>query len=82
MPEPRSDYDDSDIRTHKPSLAAQMARYSELALALPACTFAGWLLGYVLDKWLGTKFFFIIGLLCGIAAGFVELVRTVLKSET
>jgi len=58
-----------------------VARYSQLAMALPAAAVVGLLMGYLLDKWLHTKWLYLVGLLFGIAAGFIELVRTVTKSE-
>ena len=48
---------------------------------MPACTVVGWLIGLALDHWLHTTWIYLAGLLLGIAAGFVELVRTVMKSE-
>jgi F0F1-type ATP synthase assembly protein I len=63
------------------SFWVQVARYSQLAMALPAATVVGWLIGYLLDKWLHTTWLYLVGLLLGIAAGFVELVRTVTRSE-
>ncbi|MFB3917038.1 MAG: AtpZ/AtpI family protein [Terriglobales bacterium] len=65
----------------KENVLVQLARYSQLAFTLPACTFAGLVLGYLLDKWLHTNWLYILGLLLGIAAGFVELIRTVTRSE-
>lgn len=61
----------------KPSLWLQMARYSELAFIFPATTVVGWLLGAGLDHWLHTRWFYLVGLLLGIVAGFVELIRMV-----
>jgi hypothetical protein len=58
-----------------------VARYSQLAMALPAATVAGWLIGYLLDRWLHTSWLYLAGLLFGIAAGFIELIRTVTRSE-
>jgi F0F1-type ATP synthase assembly protein I len=58
-----------------------VARYSQLAMALPAATIIGWIIGYLLDRWLHTTWLYLAGLLLGIAAGFVELVRTVTRSE-
>jgi F0F1-type ATP synthase assembly protein I len=57
----------------------QIARYSQLALTLPAATVVGWLIGLGLDHWLHTTWIYIPGLLVGIFAGFFELIRTVLK---
>ena len=73
----KSDDDISDSR----GLWQQMARYSQLAFVLPAATVVGWLLGAVLDKWLHTTWLYLAGLILGIVAGFVELIRTVMASE-
>jgi len=60
----------------------QVARYSQLAFVLPAATFVGWLLGAALDRWLHTGWLYLVGLLVGIVAGFVELIRTVTSTES
>ena len=57
----------------------QIARYSQLAFLLPAATAVGWLIGVGLDRWLHTTWLYIAGLLFGILAGFVELIRTVMR---
>ena len=58
-----------------------MARYSQLALVLPAATLVGWLIGVGLDKWLHTTWLYLLGLILGIVAGFVELIRTVMSDS-
>ncbi len=65
----------------KQSLWLQMARYSELAFIFPACTVAGWLVGVGLDHWLHTTWIYLVGLIVGIIAGFVQLIRTVASAE-
>jgi F0F1-type ATP synthase assembly protein I len=57
----------------------QFARYSQLAFVLPAALVVGWLLGAALDRWLHTTWIYLAGVLLGIAAGFIELIRTVLR---
>jgi len=57
----------------------QYARYGQLAFVLPAALVVGWLLGAALDRWLHTSWLYLAGILLGIAAGFVELIRTVLR---
>jgi len=64
----------------KKSFIVQAARYSQLALTLPAATVVGWLIGGALDKWLHTTWLYLAGLI-GIAAGFIELIRTVISQE-
>ncbi len=59
----------------------EVSRYIELGVLLPACTFIGWLIGAGLDKWLHTTWLYLLGLILGIAAGFVQLIRTVMASE-
>ena len=67
---------DSDA---KKNTWVQVGRYSQLALMLPAGTVVGWLLGSALDRWLHTTWISVVGLLLGIAAGMIELIRTVLR---
>jgi F0F1-type ATP synthase assembly protein I len=63
--------------SEKKKFAVQIARYSAIGMMLPAATFIGWLLGTALDRWLGTSWLYLVGLIIGIIAGFIELVRTV-----
>jgi F0F1-type ATP synthase assembly protein I len=63
------------------NLWALLGRYSSLAMLLPAATFAGYVCGYLLDRWLGTKFFTVICLLLGIAGGLVQFIRQVQKDS-
>jgi F0F1-type ATP synthase assembly protein I len=72
---------EEDPNPDKRSFWVAMARYSQLAFVLPAATAAGWILGALLDRWLHTTWLYLVGLLLGIAAGFVELLRTAMKSE-
>jgi F0F1-type ATP synthase assembly protein I len=59
----------------------QMANYAQLAVVFPAATVIGWLVGSALDRWLHTTWLYIVGLILGIAAGFVELIRTAAKNS-
>ena len=54
----------------------QMGNYAQLAIVFPAATLIGWLIGSVFDRWLHTNWLYIVGLILGIIAGFVELIRT------
>ena len=72
----------NDDRAGNKNFFVNLARYSQLAFVLPACTVVGWLVGVALDHWLHTNWIYLVGLIAGIAAGFVELVRTVMSSET
>jgi F0F1-type ATP synthase assembly protein I len=69
-----------DLEKDKKNVWVQMANYAQLAVIFPAATVIGWLIGVGLDRWLHTTWLYIVGLLMGIAAGFIELVRTALKN--
>jgi F0F1-type ATP synthase assembly protein I len=64
-----------DKNSAKTSLLAQLVRYSELAVIFPAATVVGWLIGAALDHWLHTTWLYLAGLIFGIVAGFVQLIR-------
>ncbi len=68
--------------SNEKSLWVQLANYSQLAFIFPAATVAGWLIGLALDHWLHTTWLYLAGLILGIIAGFVELIRTVRSSES
>ena len=72
----------SDENSKDKSLWLQLANYSQLAFIFPAATVAGWLIGLGLDHWLHTTWLYLAGLILGIVAGFIELIRTVLSSES
>ncbi len=60
----------------------QLANYAQLGIVFPAATVIGWLMGKALDHWLHTDWLYIVGLVLGIVAGFVELVRTAMKDSS
>lgn len=60
----------------KQSALTQGLKYTHIAFALPGGVIAGWLLGSLLDRWLGTSKLYLVGLLLGIVAGFYDLIRT------
>jgi ATP synthase protein I len=66
-------------RKKKNNAWVQVGRYTSLAFLLPSSIFIGYLIGYYLDKAFGTSFLYIVFLLIGIAAGFIELIREVQK---
>ena len=68
--------------TSDKNLWVQLARYSELAFIFPATTVAGWLIGLGFDHWLHTTWLYLVGLILGIVAGFVQLIRLVTSSDS
>ena len=65
----------------KPSPAARYAEYTSLALMLPAGTFVGYLIGHFLDKQFHTTWLQILFLILGSVAGFVGLIRQILRDS-
>ena len=61
--------------------AARYAEYSGLALLLPVSTFVGYLIGYWLDRALGTTWLRILLLVLGSVAGFVALIRQIMRDS-
>ena len=59
---------------------AQMGAYAHLAVMLPLATVIGWAIGAGLDRWLHTTWLYIVGLILGVVAGFVDLVRTATRN--
>ena len=60
---------------------AQLGAYAHLAVMLPLATIIGWAIGVGLDHWLHTTWLYLVGLILGIVAGFVDLVRTATKAQ-
>ena len=60
----------------------QLGRYSQIGFALPAATVIGWFAGRLLDHWLHTSWLYLAGLLVGIVAGFIELIRVASKPDS
>ena len=56
-----------------------VGEYPSLAFMLPLATLVGYVIGYLLDKAFGTHWIYIPGLIFGIAAGFVQLIRQFLR---
>jgi ATP synthase protein I len=57
------------------------ARYSEIGFIIPAAVFLGFFLGKGLDHWLHTKWLFLVGLIVGAVAGFIEMIRMATSSS-
>ena len=71
--------DDDQNSSQKRNFWLQYARYGQMAFVLPAALVVGWLIGAALDRWLHTTWLYLAGILLGIAAGFIELIRTAMR---
>jgi F0F1-type ATP synthase assembly protein I len=58
---------------------AMVGEYTSLAFLLPVSTFVGYGIGYLLDKAFGTHFLYVVFLVLGTIAGFVQLIRHILR---
>ena len=58
-----------------------LGRYLSLAFVLPSAVAAGYIVGYLLDHWLGTTYLKVVFLLLGIAAGLLELLRQLSRNN-
>ncbi len=56
-----------------------VGEYTSLAVMLPAATVVGYVIGYLLDRAFHTHFLYIPFLILGIAAGFVQLIRQLMR---
>lgn len=74
-------YTEPDQGIPKPNTGFLYAamRYTSMAMALPGFVAGGYILGYLLDKWLGTGYLKIVFLIIGIIGGFMELVRQLMR---
>jgi F0F1-type ATP synthase assembly protein I len=58
---------------------AMVSEYTALAFLLPVSTLVGYAIGYMLDKYFGTHYLYLVFLLLGIASGFVQLIRQLMR---
>jgi F0F1-type ATP synthase assembly protein I len=72
---------DQETPEQKKNVWLLVARYGHIGFILPTCVFVGLLIGAALDKWLGTKSFMLVGIILGSIAGFVELIRVMVKAN-
>jgi F0F1-type ATP synthase assembly protein I len=63
----------------KKPLAVMVGEYTSLAFLLPVSTLVGYAIGYLLDKAFGTHWLYIPFLILGTVAGFVQILRTLLR---
>jgi F0F1-type ATP synthase assembly protein I len=52
-----------------------LGKYLSLALTLPASVAAGYILGATADHWLHISFLRVLGILLGMAAGIIQVLR-------
>jgi len=58
------------------------ARYSQIAFIIPAAVVVGLLVGKLFDYWFHTRWLFLVGIILGAIAGFVDLIRTLMRDKS
>ena len=66
---------------NKKSAWKQVGDYASLGVMLPASTVTGYFIGLLLDRAFGTNFLYIVFLILGSVAGFVEMFRIVTRNS-
>ena len=64
------------------SAAVQWARYSQIAFIIPAAVVVGLLVGKLFDYWFHTHWLFLVGIIIGAIAGFVDLIRMLMRDKS
>ena len=65
-----------------PNAAVLWARYSQIAFIIPAAVVVGLLVGKLLDYWFHTRWLFLVGVIVGAVAGFVDLIRMLMRDKS
>jgi F0F1-type ATP synthase assembly protein I len=55
-------------------------KLTQIAFVLPVAVFIGWLLGAGLDKWLHQHWIYLVGIIFGAVAGFIQIFKLVSAS--
>lgn len=58
-----------------------LGKYLSLALTLPASVVAGYILGALADHWLHVRLLRVLGILLGMAAGLVQILRELSRDD-
>ncbi|MGA2902669.1 MAG: AtpZ/AtpI family protein [Candidatus Korobacteraceae bacterium] len=66
----------------KQSAAVLWARYSQIAFIIPAAVVVGLVLGKLLDYWLHTHWLFLVGVIVGSIAGFIDMIRMITRPKS
>ena len=74
--------DPADGNQKQPNAAVTWARYSEIAFIIPAAVVVGLLLGKLADYLFHTRWLTVAGIVIGAIAGFMQLIRTVMRDQS
>ena len=60
-----------------PNALVRAERLLQIAFILPAAVVVGWLIGEALDRWLHQHWIYIVGIIVGCIAGFMDVIRII-----
>lgn len=69
-----------DKQSNNPAVV--WARYSEIAFIVPAGVVVGLLAGKLFDYWFHTHWLFLVGIIIGAVAGFIQMIRMVTRDKS
>lgn len=55
-------------------------KLTQIAFILPAAVFIGWALGALADRWLHQNWIYLVGIILGSVAGFIQIFRLIAES--
>jgi F0F1-type ATP synthase assembly protein I len=58
-----------------------LSKYLSLAFTLPASVFAGYILGAIADHWLHMPVLRAVGILLGMIAGMIQIIREISRDD-
>lgn len=73
--------DDPAQQPRQKNIVVTIGEYSAIGFILPSCIVVGWLFGGWLDRQFGTTYLYMVFLLLGIVAGFIQIIRFVNKKN-
>jgi F0F1-type ATP synthase assembly protein I len=74
--------DPKDSPPKTPNPAVTWARYSEIAFIIPAGVVAGLVMGKFADYLFHTRWLTVVGIIIGAIAGFMQLIRMVVRDKS
>ena len=71
----------SSMPEDKKNPLVTVLRYSEIGFILPASVLLGYLVGSAINHWLHVSWAVVAGVIFGVVAGFISMIRMALQSE-
>lgn len=78
---PKPDPNSSSKRSGLVDGIVKAERLMQIAFVLPIAVVVGWAIGAGLDKWLHQHWIYLVGVVLGAVAGFIEVFRLVQQNE-